>query len=360
VILANFGEGPLVKSMTDLTPFVYWAQTESDITLRVDIQLDTSSTDGESKNRRPPEVCIESEEIEVSAVGVGAQSGPSNYHFVLEFYHPVDAEKSSYQVRDNGIQITLVKKERDWWPRLIYQQHKLPWLKIDFDRWRDVDDETVSEEGTSGGGDDAAAGTAGKKDDPFAGMSTEDMIRNKYPDIYRDLEKDELGYVSESTKKVYLAAYNMFMTTGFLYVAAVLFIRLAKDDFEVVLEGNEAHENVGKVVDAPSDDYPGGLAPPLWLHLRLSGCQRGECGQEVGGAFCANRQRAQDAQKTSRLLPLRHLVGHGSCQVPLPAAPSIPSGIWTADLAQVHHMDPPGPSWLRLRGCDSPQRHPLL
>ena len=30
--------------------------------------------------------------------------------------------------------------------------------------------------------------------------------------------------------------------------AAVLFIRLAKDDFEVVLEGNEAHENVGKVV----------------------------------------------------------------------------------------------------------------
>ena len=98
--------------------------------------------DGESKNRRPPEVCIESDEIEVSAVGVGAQSGPSNYHFVLEFYLPVDTEKSSYQVRDNGIQITLVKKERDWWPRLIYQQHKLPWLKIDFDRWRDVDDET--------------------------------------------------------------------------------------------------------------------------------------------------------------------------------------------------------------------------
>ena len=99
--------------------------------------------DGDSKKRRPPpEVCIESDEIEVSAVGVGAQSGPSNYHFVLEFYLPVDTEKSSYQVRDNGIQITLVKKERDWWPRLIYQQHKLPWLKIDFDRWRDVDDET--------------------------------------------------------------------------------------------------------------------------------------------------------------------------------------------------------------------------
>ena len=75
----------------------------------------------------------------------------------------------------------------------------------------------MSEEDGRSGGDDAA----GKKDDPFAGMSTEDMIRNKYPDIYRDLEKDELGYVSESTKKVYLAAYNMFMTTGFLYVAGM-------------------------------------------------------------------------------------------------------------------------------------------
>ena len=76
----------------------------------------------------------------------------------------------------------------------------------------------MSEEGRRGGGE---AESASKKDDPFAGMSTEDMIRNKYPDIYRDLEKDELGYVSESTKKVYLAAYNMFMTTGFLYVAGM-------------------------------------------------------------------------------------------------------------------------------------------
>ena len=31
-------------------------------------------------------------------------------------------------------------------------------------------------------------------------------------------------------------------------MAAVLFIRWAKDEFEVILEGNEAHENVGKVV----------------------------------------------------------------------------------------------------------------
>ena len=120
-------------------------------------------------------------------------------------------------MKDNGIQITLVKKEKDWWPRLIYQQHKLPWLKIDFDRWKDADEDGEDS-------DEAAAGKA-KKDDPFGHMTTEDMIRNKYPDIYKDLEKEELGFVSESTRKVYLACYNLFMTWGFIYVFAVLIIR---------------------------------------------------------------------------------------------------------------------------------------
>ena len=80
-----------------LTPFVYWAQTEGEITLRVDIQLDGPPTEGTVRKRGGPEVCIEDEEVEVTATGVGAQSG--NYHFVLEFYMPIDSQQSSYQVQ---------------------------------------------------------------------------------------------------------------------------------------------------------------------------------------------------------------------------------------------------------------------
>ena len=40
----------------------------------------------------------------------------------------------SYKVRPDsdggGIQVSLKKKEPDWWPRLMYQQHKLSWLKV--------------------------------------------------------------------------------------------------------------------------------------------------------------------------------------------------------------------------------------
>ena len=104
-----------------LKPFVYWAQTESEITMRVDV-----------KDATQPEVCIEEEEIEVTVAGLGAQGGldKRNYHFVVEFFLPIDKEQSSYQVLDRGIQIVLKKRDPDWWPRLLYQQQKLAWLKV--------------------------------------------------------------------------------------------------------------------------------------------------------------------------------------------------------------------------------------
>ena len=32
------------------------------------------------------------------------------------------------------VRIKLTKKEPDWWPRLLFEQKKLPWLRLDFDR----------------------------------------------------------------------------------------------------------------------------------------------------------------------------------------------------------------------------------
>ena len=73
-------------------------------------------------------------------------------------------------------------------------------------------------------------------------MKTEDLIRNKYPDLYKDLEKEELGFVSEGTRKMYLFCYNLFMFCGFLYVFAIMNIRYAKlgDNFV-----KEAYSTVG-------------------------------------------------------------------------------------------------------------------
>ena len=74
--------------MAELKPFVYWAQTESDICLRVDL-----------KDMQDTEVLIEEDEIEISTLGVGAQGGDAGrqrYHFVVEFFLPINAEESQY------------------------------------------------------------------------------------------------------------------------------------------------------------------------------------------------------------------------------------------------------------------------
>ena len=105
-----------------LCPFVYWAQSTTEVTLRVDL-----------KDVKDPDIQIEEEEIEFSSIGVGSQ-GQHKYQFILEFYLPVDKNSAVYEVFDREIRIKVSKKEADWWPRLLYEQKKLPWLKVDFDR----------------------------------------------------------------------------------------------------------------------------------------------------------------------------------------------------------------------------------
>ena len=49
------------KSPSNLAPFVYWAQSTSEVTLRVDL-----------KDVKEPHLMVEEEEIEFAAVGVGS------------------------------------------------------------------------------------------------------------------------------------------------------------------------------------------------------------------------------------------------------------------------------------------------
>lgn len=89
-----------------LKPFVYWAQTEADIFLRVDL-----------KQVKSPDVCIEEEELEFTARGIGAQGGddPKTYHFVIEFFLPIDRTKSRIETTERQIQIALKKKDPNWY-----------------------------------------------------------------------------------------------------------------------------------------------------------------------------------------------------------------------------------------------------
>ena len=196
-----------------LRPFVYWAQTETDIFLKVDVK----------KLQGEPDVCIEEEEIEFTARGIGSQGDGlvQRYHFVVEFFLPVDPSRCQVDiVEDKEIRICLKKKDADWWPRLLYEQKKLAWLKIDFDKWK------TSET------DDSENDEASKLLQD--GLSATDALRQKYPEVYKRLQKEELGFISESRKKIYLFCYNLFMFCGFLFIFFVINVHYAKEGEEFI------------------------------------------------------------------------------------------------------------------------------
>ncbi|KAF5270294.1 hypothetical protein FQA39_LY08405 [Lamprigera yunnana] len=175
-----------------LNPFVYWAQSEENLFIKVDLK-DAENTD----------FVLEERKLQFESKGVGAH-GSSNYGFALDFYSKIDSDASTCKVLGSKIDFNIIKAEKGWWPRLTSKPQKPGWLKIDFDRWQSEDDVNSEEE---------------KVRD----------VRDDYADLYEKLQKEEFGYTKEDIKKVYLIIYNLMMFVGFTYIVTVLAIRYIRD-----------------------------------------------------------------------------------------------------------------------------------
>ncbi|XP_015907584.2 prostaglandin E synthase 3 isoform X1 [Parasteatoda tepidariorum] len=66
------------------------------------------------------------------------------FETTLHFFKDVNVETSKYSVTDRGIDFILKKVEAGpYWNKLLKDNKKYPWLKIDFNRWRDEDDSDI-------------------------------------------------------------------------------------------------------------------------------------------------------------------------------------------------------------------------
>ncbi|CAG4934822.1 unnamed protein product [Colias eurytheme] len=203
------------------SPFVYWAQTPKQVSLKIDL-----------RNAEDPDVEVIDNKIRLAAQGVGAH-GICKYEFSLDLYSPIKPDKDGEQnttvkVYENRIEVLLQKEEQGWWPRLTAQPQKPAWLKINFDLWKTEDDlEEPSEE------------------------ETRDVMKD-YPGMYDQVHKEELGYrkemtpaITEDYKKVYLIIYNLFQFIGFTYVLSVMGVRYAKLEYDSV---PDTYEHVGSAM----------------------------------------------------------------------------------------------------------------
>jgi hypothetical protein len=121
-----------------VTPEVLWAQR--------------SSTNDASKNNvfltlmvsdvPESEMKLDLQPTKLTFTGTST-SKKVTYHVELEFYDEIDPKESKIHHTGRDIALVLRKKElkEEYWPRLLKESKKMHFLKTDFDKWVDEDEQ---------------------------------------------------------------------------------------------------------------------------------------------------------------------------------------------------------------------------
>ncbi|KXJ96629.1 HSP20-like chaperone [Microdochium bolleyi] len=154
--------------MSQLTPEVLWAQRSSSADPEKNFIYLTISV---------PDVPKESFKLDLKPTTL-TFSGKSNtlkrdYQLNLEFYAEIDVENSQVHHTQRNVELKLRKKElkEEYWPRLLKEAKKVQFLKTDFDKWVDEDEQNEApEEDLSQFGGAGMGGMPGMGGGDFGGI----------------------------------------------------------------------------------------------------------------------------------------------------------------------------------------------
>ncbi|XP_019359516.1 PREDICTED: very-long-chain (3R)-3-hydroxyacyl-CoA dehydratase 3 [Gavialis gangeticus] len=180
------------SAAASLTPHVHWAQRHHELYLRVELS-----------DVQTPDITITDNVLHFKAEGHGAK-GDHIYEFQLEFLEPVEP-KPAYKVTQRQLNITVKKKESNWWERLTKQEKRPLFLAPDFDRWLDESDAEME--------------LKEKEEERINKMRIESRVPK---DPFRHL------------KRGYLFMYNLVQFLGFSWIFVNMTVRLfilGKDSF---------------------------------------------------------------------------------------------------------------------------------
>ncbi|KAM4893571.1 very-long-chain (3R)-3-hydroxyacyl-CoA dehydratase 3 [Sylvia borin] len=178
-----------------LRPHVHWAQRHRELFLRVDLS-----------DVRNPDITITDNVLHFRAQGHGAK-GDNIYEFEIEFLEPVEP-KPVCRMTQRQLNITVQKKESNWWERLTKQEKRPLFLAPDFDRWLDESDAEMELK---------------EKVSPEEEKINKMKIESRVP-------KDPFKHL----KKGYLIMYNLVQFLGFSWIFVNMTVRLfilGKDSF---------------------------------------------------------------------------------------------------------------------------------
>ncbi|KAK3387114.1 HSP20-like chaperone [Podospora didyma] len=129
--------------MAAVTPEVLWAQRSSKTDAEKNFVYLTISV---------PDVPTANLKLDLKPTGLTftghSDSLKRTYHLELEFYAEIDPEASKINHTSRDVEMKLRKKDLDdaYWPRLLKGSQKQHFLKTDFDKWVDEDEQNEAAE----------------------------------------------------------------------------------------------------------------------------------------------------------------------------------------------------------------------
>jgi prostaglandin-E synthase len=103
-----------------------WAQRRDKLFLTIQVE-----------DCKEPVIELKPESLHFKGVG----GNKREYDVTIEFLKEVNVEQSKYQILPRNIPFVIKKKEEGpFWSRLLKSSAKAPWLKTDFDKWKDEND----------------------------------------------------------------------------------------------------------------------------------------------------------------------------------------------------------------------------
>ncbi|CAD5210540.1 unnamed protein product [Bursaphelenchus okinawaensis] len=175
-------------------PIILWAQREDTILLTIEV-MDLNV-----------EVLDYNDETQTFTVKGRSKAG-DQYEAELKFFGKLDWSERNRIKTDRHVELIIHKKEPQWWPRLLESKDKVQWIKVDFNKWADEDDEDEAGgafdssnfqnfdfskfSGLGGEGEDADVDASELQDELDAHGETDDEAEEELSKVESDVKTTE-------------------------------------------------------------------------------------------------------------------------------------------------------------------------
>eukprot|EP00123_Amoebidium_parasiticum_P008488 comp18844_c0_seq1/m.20859 comp18844_c0_seq1/g.20859 ORF comp18844_c0_seq1/g.20859 comp18844_c0_seq1/m.20859 type:complete len:159 (-) comp18844_c0_seq1:512-988(-) len=144
--------------MAKLVPQVAWAQRRAVVFVTIELHD------------------VQKDDVELLPNKVSFTGTMQGKEYAIEFepYDEIEPEKSRIHKTDYHLELILAKKETNkaYWPRLLKEKGHRHWLKVDFNKWREDEDEDEDRKHFDNPFDPAKMGP--EDDEPFSSDDEED------------------------------------------------------------------------------------------------------------------------------------------------------------------------------------------